>query len=60
MVLKAWRFSSIQDNEGGVGVETKGDWRAGEAVWPPCLPRAPHPALLNVQFAWIFSDRSAQ
>lgn len=60
MVLKAWRFSSIQDNEGGVGVETKGDWRAEEAVWPPSLPRAPHPALVNVQFAWIFSDRSAQ
>lgn len=40
MVLKAWSLWSIQENEGGVGVETKEDWRAGEAVWSlPLYPR---------------------
>lgn len=52
-ILKAWNLSTIQDNEGDMGVEIEEDWKGGEAVWSLFPPYVPLSALPDVQFAWI-------
>lgn len=52
-ILKPWSVSTIQDNEGDMGVKTGEDWKAGEGVWSLFPPHVPLSALMNVQFAWI-------